>query len=235
LSSAILYLAIVAIWAVVLVPRWLRPRAAPPQPVPVPAEPPGAEAREHVGPGQDAGVVQAVSSEGPAAAGEPAGGEAVAGADASGEDARAEEAAPEREVAARSPVSRRAEVLKARRRLLSTLITLTVIAVGLAVTRIDAYWIIIPPTVLLAGYVVLLREFAHIDAERARRAARIRRADARAEAGQETPPAATPAVPDLGSDVPAAPGGAEIIDISGRIGDQVYDQYSDAANRAVGD
>jgi hypothetical protein len=31
------------------------------------------------------------------------------------------------------------------------------------------------------------------------------------------------------------PGGAEIIDISGRIGDQVYDQYSDAANRAVGD
>src|SRR6516162_1266313 len=32
LSSAILYLAIVAIWAVVLVPRWLRPRAAQPQP-----------------------------------------------------------------------------------------------------------------------------------------------------------------------------------------------------------
>ena len=81
---------------------------------------------------------------------------------------------------------------------------------------------------LLAGYVVLLREFAHIDAERARRAALIRHAEAGAQAGQEPVPAATPAVP-------AALGGAEIIDISGRVGDQVYDQYSDAANRAVGD
>jgi hypothetical protein len=162
-------------------------------------------------------------------------GEAVA--DVSGEDAGEEEAAPETEVAAPSPALRRAEVLKARRRLLTTLIALTVIAVGLAVTRIDAYWIIIPPTVLLAGYVVLLRQFTHIDAERARRAARIRRAETRARAGQEPVPAATPAASEsgLGPDAPAAPGGAEIIDISGRIGDQVYDQYSDAANRAVGD
>jgi hypothetical protein len=233
LSSAILYLAIVAIWAVVLVPRWLRPRAAPPQPVPVPAEPPDAEAWEHIGPGHDAGVARAVSSEGPAAAGEPAGGEAVA--DVSGEDARDEEDAPETEVAGPLPASRRAEVLKARRRLLSTLITLTVLAVGLAVTRIDAYWIVIPPTVLLTGYVVLLRQFAHIDAERARRAARIRRAEARVQADQKPVPATTSAEPDLGSAAPTAPGGAEIIDISGRIGDQVYDQYSDAANRAVGD
>ena len=28
---------------------------------------------------------------------------------------------------------------------------------------------------------------------------------------------------------------AEIIDISGRVNDQFYDQYTDAANRAVGD
>ena len=28
---------------------------------------------------------------------------------------------------------------------------------------------------------------------------------------------------------------AEIIDISERVGDQLYDQYTDAANRAVGD
>jgi predicted acyltransferase len=128
-------------------------------------------------------------------------------------------------------------MLKARRRLLTTLITLTVIALGLVVTGIEAYWIVIPPTVLLAGYAVLLRQFAHIDAERARRAARIRLAEARARAGQEPASAATQAVggPGLGSDVPAAPGDAEVIDISGRIVDQVYDQYSDAANRAVGD
>ena len=127
-------------------------------------------------------------------------------------------------------------MLKARRRLLSTLITLTVIAGGLAVTRIDAYWIVIPPTVLLTGYVVLLREFAHIDAERARRAARIRRAEARTQVGQEPVQAETPAIggSDIASHAPAAPG-AEIIHISGRVGDQVYDQYSDAANRAVGD
>jgi hypothetical protein len=227
LSSAILYIAIVAIWAVVLVPRWLRPRAAPPQPVPVPAESPGAEVREPAGPGQDAGVALAVSTDGPAVGGEAVGGEAAA--DVSGEDARGEEAAPEPAVAAPSPVSRRAEVLKARRRLLSTLIALTVVAVGLAVTHIDAYWIVIPPTVLLTGYVVLLREFAHIDA------ARARRAEVRARAGQEPVSAATPAAANLGSDAPAAPGGAEIIDISGRVGDQVYDQYSDAANQAVGD
>jgi len=228
LSSAILYLAIVAIWAVVLVPRWLRPRAAPPQPVPVPAESPDAEVREPAGPAQDAGVARPVSADAPDAAGGAVGGEAVAGPVVSGEDARDEEAAPEPEVAAPSPVSRRTEVLKARRRLLSTLIALTVVAAGLAVTRIDAYWIVIPPTVLLAGYVVLLREFAHIDAERARRAALIRHAEAGAQAGREPVPAAMPAVP-------AALGGAEIIDISGRVGDQVYDQYSDAANRAVGD
>ncbi len=233
MSSAILYLAIVAIWAVVLVPRWLRPRTAPPQPVPVPAESPDAEWREPAGPGQDAGAAQAASADGPVAAGEVAGGEAMAGV--SEEDVRDEGAAPETEVAPPSPALRRAEVVKARRRLLSTLITLTVIAVGLAVTRIDAYWIVIPPAVLLTGYVVLLRQFAHIDAERARRAARIRRAHA--QAARAPVPAAAPAVgeSDLGSDAPAVPGGAEIIDISGRIGDQVYDQYSDAANRAVGD
>ena len=235
MSSAILYLAIVAIWAVVLVPRWLRPRAAPPQPVPVPAEPAGTDLREPAaGPGQDAGADLVAASDRPAVAGEPAGGEAVA--DVSGEDARDEEVVPETEVAAPLPASRRAEVLKARRRLLTTLITLTVIAVALAVTGIDAYWIVIPPTILLTGYLVLLREFAHIDAERARRATRIRRADA-AATSQEQAQAATPAVggPDLRSDAPVAPRGAEIIDISERIGDQVYDQYSDAANRAVGD
>jgi hypothetical protein len=256
LSSAILYLAIVAIWAVVLVPRWLRPRPA--QPVPVSVEPAGAGSG---GAGADiSGAAGAGSAspgpEGaePAAPGRAAAPAWTASAEPSTEEPLADEPAADasaaeagdgaaEEVAAPSPgvgvvvvvVVRRAEIVKARRRLLTTLITLTVIAVALVVTRIDAYWIVIPPAVLLTGYVVLLRQFAHMDAEQARRAARIRRAHA--QAGRAPVPAAAPAVgePDLGSDAPAAPGGAEIIDISGRIGDQVYDQYSDAANRAVGD
>ena len=244
MSSAILYLAIVAIWAVVLVPRWLRPRSAAPRPVPVPAESPDTGWREPADPGQDAGAPLAASVDGLDVAGEPVGGEVMASSDA-GDAAVADveqEDAPE--VAGPSPVTRRAEVLKARRRLLSTLITLTVIAVALVVTRIDAYWIVIPPTVLLGGYMALLRKFAHIDAERARRAARIRLAETRAQASEEPaapseplPAAPSAAEPELGpaADAPGALRGAEIIDISGRVGDQVYDQYSDAANRAVGD
>ena len=259
MSSAILYLAIVAIWAVVLVPRWLRPRPAPPQPVPVPAEPANAEWREPGGP--DAGPAWVASAGGPGAVAGPGASAGPGGGDGRGTvggptaDEPGGAAGPEAdepagdeggEATAPSPVSRRAEVLKARRRLLTTLITLTVIAVALVVTRIDAYWIVIPPAVLLGGYLTLLRKFARIDAERARRAARLRHAAARhaaARAGAEpsaspvpvTPPAA--AEPGAGSapDPAAAPSDAEIIDISSRIGDQVYDQYSDAANRAVGD
>jgi len=230
LSSAILYLAIVAIWAVVLVPRWLRPRAAPPQPVPVVS--PDADRRAPPDTGQDAGTDLVVGMDRPDVASEPAG---VAEEDA-GDEAVAE-AGPETEVAAPPPAARRAEILKARRRLLTTLITLTVIAAGLAVTRVDAYWIVIPPAVLLTGYLVLLREFAHIDAQRDRRAARLRSAEARAQTGASPVPATTSATgaSNAGSDAPAAPGDAEIIDISGRIGDQVYDQYADPADRAVGD
>jgi hypothetical protein len=42
---------------------------------------------------------------------------------------------------------------------------------------------------------------------------------------------ATASAPDTNESQP----GAEIIDISARLSDQVYDQYSDAAERAVGD
>jgi hypothetical protein len=230
LSSAILYLAIVAIWAVVLVPRWLRPRATAPQPVPVVS--PDADGRASADTSQGAGADLVAGVDRPDVAAGPAG---VADEDA-GDEAVAE-AGPETEIAAPPPAARRAEILKARRRLLTTLITLTVIAAGLAVTRIDAYWIVIPPAVLLTGYLVLLREFAHIDAKRDRRAAPLRSTEASAQAGASPVPAAASATraSDVGSDAPAAPGGAEVIDISGRVGDQVYDQYSDPANRAVGD
>jgi hypothetical protein len=244
LSSAILYLAIVAIWAVVLVPRWLRPRHAPP--VPVPAEAADATVRESPSPD---GVPVRPAGTDSVTLGAHGPGEVAVEASAEGvprDRGEPADAAPEREEAsAPAPASRRTEVVKARRRLLTTLVTLTIIAVACAVTRIDAYWIIIPPAVLLAGYLVLLRKFAQFDTERARRAARARQAADGGRAAQRPPsaPESSPAEPQPaagdGPDSVADPAGpvpgAEIIDISGRITDQVYDQYSDAANRAVGD
>jgi hypothetical protein len=226
LSSAILYLAIVAIWAVVLVPRWLHPRSAQPEPVepvpmPEPAEPKAAE-RE--------------AAEREAAEPEPQ----PAGAD---RQDRADPAPGEPVPAFPSPTERRADILRARRRMLTALVVLTAGAVGLAVTGIAAPWVIVPPAVLLGGYLLLLREAAHIDAERARRAAQSRYAEVPPVAGQEpesfregTEPRpeqapATASVPDAIESQPDA----EVIDISARLSDQVYDQYSDAAERAVGD
>ena len=222
MSGAILYLAIVAIWAVVLVPRWLRARPAPPQPVPVPVEDADASRPDLTDPDQDAAAAWTASASGPGTEGEHA-------PDYAG-DAPAETGT--------SPTSRRPEVVKARRRLLATLTTLTVIAAAFAFTRVHAYWIAIPPAALLSGYLLLLRKFTQIDTERARHEARIRH-EARVRAAQEPGRFQVPGTgaPDHESapSAPAAPGSAEIIDISGRIGDQVYDQYADAANRAVGD
>ena len=104
---------------------------------------------------------------------------------------------------------------------------LLVLAAGsgaLAVTRMAAWWVIVPPTVMLLGYVALLREAAKTDAER--------RELARTHAAAR--PAARPARPAP----PAPPPDAEVIDISASLipaGEEFYDQYADAKLRAVGD
>ena len=234
MSSAILYLAIVAIWAVVLVPRWLHPRSAQPEPaepVPEDAEP----VQEAVEPVPRAGEPVSRAADGdradPARGGDPELTE------------RLDEPAP----AFPSSAERRASILQARRRMLTALVVLTAGAVGLAVTGIAASWVIVPPVMLLAGFFVLLREAARCDAERARHALRNRRAATAAVAGQEPVSfrddvAARPSQ-ELAGPAPAAavatdaepPPDAEVIDISARVSDQVYDQYSDAAERAVGD
>jgi hypothetical protein len=230
LSGAILYLAIVAIWAVVLVPRWLRPRQAPLQPVPVPAQDADPGWRDPASPGRDtAGTPASIS--GPDTESEHAPGE-DAGSAPGGDGPQEQEPAP-------CAVGRRAEVVKARRRMLTALIALTVIAGALAVTRTDAYWVLIPPVTLLSCYLLLLRQFTQFDAQRAR-AARIRHAgQVRSAQEPTTSQEPVPAAPGPGRepvpDIAAASSDAEIIDISGRIGDQFYDQYADAANRAVGD
>jgi hypothetical protein len=139
--------------------------------------------------------------------------------------------------------------------MLGTLVFLTAGALAIAVLRVAAWWVIIPPGVMLGAFVLLLREVSRSDAEQARRrthAEEMRRRPAEAGTGREATPAAAetlervvskPVAPDVAPDVaqPSEPvveivaHSAEIIDISARVNDQLYDQYTDAANRAVGD
>ena len=229
MSSAILYLAIVAIWAVVLVPRWLRPPQASgtlesnlAEPVDASPLEDLAEAEEDAGGGEGLMPVGAQAGGGDGLL--PPGAQAADGGGRAGPPA----------------ANRRARILQARRRMLVTLTVLTAGAVGIAVTRLAVSWVVIPPTVMLAGFVLLLRAAARVDSERARVAARRhgRRAGADAAAGDG--PGRQQAGPADGAQAVAARtqagmSSAQIIDISSRVGDQLYDQYADAEVRAVGD
>jgi hypothetical protein len=105
------------------------------------------------------------------------------------------------------------------------LLALVIGSGALAVTKWAAWWVVVPPSVMLLGYMALLREASRADAER-RELARTRVADTAAAA-----PAA-PAAP------PAPASHAQVIDISASLapaGEEFYDQYADAKLRAVGD
>jgi hypothetical protein len=135
--------------------------------------------------------------------------------------------------------------------MLGTLLFLTAGALALAVLRVAAWWVVIPPGVMLGAFVLLLREASRSDAERARRRAhteetRRRRSEVGVEREAAPVTAETlerltskPEAPDVAEqsepDIEVVAYSAEIIDISGRVKDQLYDQYTDAANRAVGD
>jgi hypothetical protein len=222
LSSAILYLAIVAIWAIVLVPRWLRPPQASGTLESNLAEPVAASPLEDLAEADD----DTGGGDGPPAPGT--------------KEAGAEPATP-------PAAGRRERVLQARRRMLLTLTAITAGAAAIVLVHLAAPWVVIPPAVMLAGFVLLLRDAARSDAERAFEAAwrreRATGADAAAADGadrQQTGLAggAQAEVASPQAEAPSPPAGvpsAQIIDISGRVGDQLYDQYADAEVRAVGD
>jgi hypothetical protein len=141
---------------------------------------------------------------------------------------------------------RRARMVRGRRRMLWMLITLTAAGTGLAYLRLAAWWIVIPPVALLGGYLLVLREAARADAEARERSAvqarHAQEAEARRKAEAEAEPEAAPgrttgtSVPTgLVRDSAETDQHAEIIDISERVGDQLFDQYADAKLRAVGD
>ena len=200
MSSSFLYLAIVAVWAFVLVPRWLRRQQTQPQ-VEVDVE-------VDVEFGYDDGDVDA--------AGYVAGVETDYQSSADGGMS-----GPARQTRAPLPRSR---VLQARRRLLTMLLLLTAVAAGCTTLKLTVWWVCIPPAVLLGGYLLLLREAAVADADQARQRAAM---DLRTQAARERAYAAALEREEQPS--------AQIIDISARVGDQLYDQYADATVRAVGD
>jgi hypothetical protein len=217
MSSAFLYIAIVAIWAFVLIPRWLRrPHLL------------GGEAHEPVAP---ANTAVSADTRNTAEYDE----DRLAPADYMPETAyQADTAAaddpadvgqePPRRVAtarrAAAPVQGRTRVLQARRRLLTVLVGLMTVGGVCVYLKLTSWWACIPPGGMLGIYLLLLREAALADAEQARwRAAESRRAQAARQVARPEYAEAT----------------AEVIDISDRLGDQLYDQYADATIRAVGD
>jgi hypothetical protein len=240
MSSAILYLAIIAIWAGVLIPRWLRRDSA------------------HGHSGQEVSnltAAQTVATDVVAT---------VPGATVP-DDAHADEAddtgAPEADDAGlgaqvpASPVQARRRVLAARRRLLWMMLALEAAADVLAASGLAAWWVIAPPTVMLAGYLFLLREAAQADAERdarerdavqAREEARHAREAGRTRPAEHAPAAPmTPAVfaaapvpadyEDLGHGRDYTPGGRHAAWDDAPTEDDAYDQYTEERLRAVGD
>ena len=240
MSSAILYVAIVAIWAGVLIPRWLR--------------------RDSASDGRNREGAAATEAESEASA-EVEAAEETAPPPRRWEDAAGLEARPARAERRASPVrsvrreehaalrptaapARPAEVpldgppdqenkkvLSARRRVLGMLLVLAIASGVLAYTKMAAWWVVVPPTVMLLGYLALLHEAGKADAER-RDVARARAAaEAAAVAAAERAAPPAPAAPAPAPD-------AEVIDISASLtvaGHKFYDQYADAKLRAVGD
>ena len=75
--------------------------------------------------------------------------------------------APARAAEPLSAEESRRRMLAARRRLLLMLIGLEVAAIALAVLGLAAVWVVVPPSIMLIGYLLLLREAGQADAERA--------------------------------------------------------------------
>ena len=218
MSSAVLYLAIVAVWGIVLVPMWLR--------------------RDGEGIGRllhrrqetvDDVIVDeddddlAFEEPGEAEYAEPA--QAPDPAPVPVEPGRRGPGPARGEPARRRRVTRGAVIARRRRRTLGlSLLTLTAVAV--TAFQVAPWWFVIPPVVLLGGHLSLLRVAVSMDqARRAelRRAHALRAAQARhVRAEREAQEAAE-----------AATRTAEVIELPGRQREEVYDQYTDL--RAVGD
>ena len=249
MSSAILYLAIVVIWACVLIPRWLRRDSAR-----------GASNESDATISGDTILTEDVPDDSVSrdvvrtdTMPERAQTRAVA-AERRPNDAR-EPTEPDAGTDAPllpTPEESRRRMLVARRRLLGMMFILELAAIALAVVGVAAVWVVIPPSVMLVGYLLLLREAGHADAEKERREWEVAQARARARArvtqrrlepafAVTAPPAASANYEDSGRDFAPGLAGkyttstAAVIDISEPDDDDRSDQYARNKLRAVGD
>lgn len=229
MSGTILYLAIVAIWVCVLVPRWVRrPHSVAsnsPDAVLI-GDPAGAD-DELADAQADIGTDAAAAEMSAAVAG--ASRWLIAGlrmpARRSPDGLQAPESAEAQPMTSARPPLSRSRILQARRRLLTMLLALAAVAAACTAAGVAQWWICVPPAGMLGMYVLLLHDVALADAENNRR--RQEQEAIQTQAARQRARAAWAArVPE-----PTA----EIIDISGRVSDQLYDQYADATVRAVGD
>ena len=247
MSSAILYVAIVVIWAGVLIPRWLRRDTSAATAVceqQSEAEEPveeservqdmaGARVSERPGPSSRDRRRRPAETGGPKAGGPVAASPKAAGPMVGDAVAASTERRPTVSPA-RGRDRERSHMLSARRRLLGLLVLLAIASGVLAERRLAAWWVVLPPIVMLLGYLGLLREASKADAERLR-AARSRAARDPAAARSGAAPAGT-----APADVPEVPEcRAEVIEISATWEqvevEELYDQDADAKRRAVGD
>ncbi|HEX6470822.1 MAG TPA: hypothetical protein VF069_17105 [Streptosporangiaceae bacterium] len=168
MSSAVLYLAIVALWAVVLVPMWVR--------------------RAHAGERPDARPLDRAE--------DPSGGPAGAAPGDGHGDRSADRPRPSPRLGPRG--RSRGAVIARRRRRTWALSLLVLAAACCGVARLVPYWSALPPAGLLAGHLSLLRVAVGMDAERREAAAVARAAErARARAAREAREAAQAEIIDL--------------------------------------
>ncbi len=121
-------------------------------------------------------------------------------------------------------------MLAARRRLLGLLVLLAAAAGALAGTRMAAWWVVVPPSVMLLGYLPLLQG----GLEGRCRTPRTGRPLPGGPAGGLLPGDVGEPVMSVAHVTPvrlAVP--AEVVDAMAE--DEIYDQYTDAKLRAVGD
>ena len=215
MSSAILYLAIVAVWIAVLVPMWLRreqtghffTRRRPT------AEQDDQTYDEDIPDTTAQAIVHDAETE------------TVID---DGHTTPAARPARPRTPPRRTPEAarRRAKIIARRRRRTTLLLTLLIITVALTATGVAPWWIVPIPALLLVGHLSLLRVAAAADLQQSRAEARRRAARAAHREAEAT---------RIEAESTMAQPTAEIIDFAAHAREELYDQYADAEKRAVND